>query len=171
MPRARKRNAVASHACVRTRGHEFSLHRVGFCRIVWHSVEFCRRRIWRRLLGCAAIGGRMTGEGCARVVPRLAGWMFRALWLSPRDMVSRSGHSSRVVREFCFVKFDSAGLRFLCGHGYGCASDGAGVDSRLRGNDAWVGAGMTWVGAGMAGVSAGMMRVSVSMTWWVWVRE
>ena len=50
----------------------------------------------------------------------------------------------RVVCGFCFVKF------------------GAGLDSRLRGNDVG-GLGMTWVGNDVGG--SGMTWVSARMTW------
>ena len=132
-------------ARVRTGGHEFSLWFVGLCWIVSNSVDGGRGRLFGSLDAAGwipAFAGMtwesvgMTGDGLGHGATRAAVCVFRAWGCLLWGMVSRSGHGSRIVREFCFVKYDAlGGVRVGRGR----------LDSRLRGNDVDRG-GMTWEG-------------------------
>ena len=106
----RKRNAVASHGRGDSplRGND-----EGEC---GNDRRECTNDVGR----CTNDVGRCTSDG------RECGNVSR-MGLSPWDMVLCSGHSSRVVRKFCSVKFGSVGSMGLRGEEYwqlscpGCA--------------------------------------------------
>ena len=112
---------------------------VRFCCILSDTVAFCRILLTASLasyLGARCDWEWMTGDGLGRGVTRSAGCISRILGLSPRSMVLRSGHKSRIVRKFCSVKCESVGSMCLRRYAYGCASEAMG----------WIPAfaGMTW---------------------------
>ena len=90
--------------------------------------------------------------------------------MSLLGLVLRSRHRSRIVREFCFVKFGAGEIPAFAGMtwvGAGMTWASGGMAWECAGVT-WVGAGVTWVGAGMTWASAGMTWASAGMTGCVW---
>ena len=99
----------SGNAVARACAHEFSLCFVELCRIVSIPVdgELGDCRLW--IADCK---------------------------VSPLGMVSLSGHSLMVAREFCFVKYGAGGSRLRGNDVGGCGNDGEWASS------AWVARGM-----------------------------
>ena len=97
----------------RARVHAQARVFVACCSILLDCVAFCRILL---TASWGYRGLRIAGRGLRIVDCKMSPWAS----------VSRSGHRTRVVRRFCFVKCDWAGSMCPCRRGYGCASDAGG---------------------------------------------